>query len=185
MVQKQIISRGTFGLRSSWMVRAAGLAPRRWRQRLRIGSPGVLVLMLCLNLTGCGLSPSESDDDHIVHQIPIHKPATFADAVDQIRLRHARLVKDFSTEDTNVIERQLTELIDIVGWLPELAADSPMKKREWDQTKVASKTLLMIYQGVASMAKGHPRGEWPIDSSRTAEPVAALVKLSPFTASQL
>jgi len=84
-------------------------------------------------LSGCA-SPSE-EDAHAEHVIPAHKPADFISAVDDLASRiDARAMN----------EQSVQELRDIIGWLPELAAQTDLVKAEWDQVHEISMTLSRI-----------------------------------------
>jgi hypothetical protein len=150
------------------------------RSHARMGILALLGIFVGLSLSGCGVVSSAGDDDHLEHHVPEHKPATFAAAIEQIRIRHERLATEFQTADAGLVERDLSELLDIVGWLTELAADSPMKKPEWDQVNRSSKELLAVYQRIVPMTKDAPRGKWPAETSRVDELMASLTKLIPF-----
>ncbi len=141
---------------------------------------GMIGLWIGVCMLGCGAVSSGGVDDHLEHHLPEHKPVSFAAAVEQVRLRHERLVTEFQTMDAASVDREVSELLDIVGWLTELAADSPMKKPEWDEVNLSSKELLAIDQRIAAAAKVNPRGEWPLEANRVAGLLALLTKMVPF-----
>ena len=138
----------------------------------------VIRLVGALLIAGCSSShtPDKSAPEHAV--IP-HKPTTFAGAVAQIQARHARLASQFKTADPADLEQQLTEQLDILGWLPQLAAASPMKKADWDQVNAASKELLTVYRPIVTAAHSTPRGAWADRSQRIDELTASLATLIP------
>jgi hypothetical protein len=104
-----------------------------------------LLPFLALLLLFCGcekspppqLSPSSSEQEHThsesephhsheeEHGILPHKPRTFADAVVQIDQRGHELLNHRHGH-------HITEWFDILGWLPEIAADTDLKKVDWD-----------------------------------------------------
>jgi len=104
----------------------------------------------CVWSTGC--TPRESaeaqahvdrDEQHhaLEHGIPDHKPQAFADAVQQLPIRADRLAKEITTGDAEHAARAHQELLDIVRWLPELAADTDLKQREWERVQSLTKEL--------------------------------------------
>ena len=68
------------------------------------------------------------------HGILPHKPRTFAAAIEQIDKRGHELL-------THRHGHHITEWFDILGWLPELAGDTELKKPEWDQVAQIAREL--------------------------------------------
>lgn len=123
------------------------------RRRLLSAIVGAVLLIVCMGLGGCASSSDATEPDHTP---PKHKPATFREAIDEIGRRHERLIQSSKQSPSTTNEQDLTELLDIIGWLPELAADSAMKKPEWDRANAASKTLLSLYQFDTQSTKSSP-----------------------------
>lgn len=105
----------------------------------------VLTVLLSSVVTiGCGSSheghdehgEEHADHEHLEHFVPAHKPKDFAELVDQLALRFPKLGST-DTGDEHRTARQ--ELADIIGWIPELAADSELKKADFE-TAVATVT---------------------------------------------
>lgn len=139
----------------------------------------MVALAVLLNLTGCTNQPSDAESEHLEHVIPAHKPATFAAAVEQIQSRHERIKSSFTTAEPAVLEKELTELQDILGWLTELAADSALKKGSWDEVNAISREILAIYQTIAQESRQTPRSELPGNSKRIDECLPLLNRLIP------
>lgn len=97
--------------------------PIGWKRTLCIVIAGVLVAQL-----GCS-KPAE-DDGRLEHIVPAHKPPTFAAAIPELARRHAALTAVAADDAT--ASRELTELREIVNWLPGLAAATDLKKDDWD-----------------------------------------------------
>jgi len=74
----------------------------------------------------------EDDHEH-EHGIPDHKPKTFAEAIDSLESRWAER-DTWSDEAAN-------EFLEIVSWLPEMAAQTDLKKPEWDEINAISRKL--------------------------------------------
>ncbi|MCG6156594.1 hypothetical protein [Rubinisphaera margarita] len=82
-----------------------------------------------------GCISSKEDEEHGEHVIPAHKPADFVVAVD---ILHSRIHSSLETEES------VLELRDIIGWLPELAAQTDLAKDEWDRVHEVSRTLANV-----------------------------------------
>jgi hypothetical protein len=109
-------------------------------------------------VVGCGSHDDHHDahhdehhhDEHLEHFVPAHKPADFAALVEQLEKRIAQQTptsgsgEEKSESAQSAEERQ--ELIDILGWIPELAADSELRKQEFE-TAVSAGAGLSIALG--------------------------------------
>ena len=62
------------------------------------------------------------------HGIPPHKPHSLEEAVSEVERRGRALIANSDKPPT-----QVTEWFDILGWLPELAADTDLKRADWEQ----------------------------------------------------
>jgi len=89
-------------------------------------------LSLLHSASGCGDS---ADEAHLEHVIPHHKPASAALAVDQLQVRGAERFSGASSAD------QTAELSDIISWLPELAADTDVRRPQWERIRDISVEL--------------------------------------------
>lgn len=100
---------------------------------------------LLVFLTGCAGQDEgahdDHDDEHLTHFVPAHKPAGFVELVDQLATRTAELGESWTTEDTTQKQTRRQELSDVIGWIPELAADSELKKADFETAVSAGKTL--------------------------------------------
>jgi hypothetical protein len=103
---------------------------------------------------GCSTKPADSDhhaegedgEMHLEHFVPAHKPASLSLLVEQIKIRTGRLA-DRSPEAGSIDKAlEIQELKDIVNWIPELAADSDLKKAQFDEAALISRELLTIVQ---------------------------------------
>jgi hypothetical protein len=82
-------------------------------------------------VTGPG-SHDKHEEEHLEHRIPAHRPANFTEAVNQINSRYQRM-KDKLPTGEKPAEEVFQEVTDIVRWLPEIAADSEMQRKNWRQ----------------------------------------------------
>ncbi len=119
-----------------------------------------------LVLAGCRgeHSPGESNDseeDHIGHVIPAHKPKTFPQAVDRLRELNDQFLRDGGAgkAGSSLDEKNLHIALDIANWLPEIAADSDMPKPPWDEVNVRSAAIVADYRAIVSGDAGNVRSE--------------------------
>jgi len=111
--------------------------------------PWCSVVLICCSLTlsGCGSSAEshedEHDDEHLEHFIPAHKPNSFGDLVEQLALRVPRLTE--GGQPTGGSDgghaTALQEFSDIIGWIPELAADSELMRADFESAVATGNRL--------------------------------------------
>jgi hypothetical protein len=100
------------------------------RQRVDSRRPGLLIVSLAfLILSGCALRPA-TDDGRLEHHAAPHHPSSFPAAVDELDRRFSELSTKPPLDVAH--DQSATELADIVRWLPELAADSDLKRADWE-----------------------------------------------------
>lgn len=107
----------------------------------------VLILAVAtagLSVAGCGSSESE-EDHHMEHFVPAHKPASFKGAVDALTERTSHL-KLHVGDSGEIVQQELGELADIIGWIPELAADSDLNEQDWTQAVQVSGKMQIVYE---------------------------------------
>jgi hypothetical protein len=126
-----------------------------------------LLLLFSLSHAGCSAgttSHADGDDDHLEHHIPEHKPRDFADAVHQVRQRTRHIQDIAGDNDSGHLAHELRELGDIIAWLPELAADSDMRKQEWDRVHRLTQELGPVYESFAEQCSaGKPSAELVVE----------------------
>lgn len=93
-------------------------------------------------LAGCHHIGSGEEEDHLEHHDPEHKPKSFKLAVEELRVRILQPEEATSAESVTPAAVRRSELIDIINWLPELAAQTDLKKPVWDRIKAISMQLL-------------------------------------------
>lgn len=112
-----------------------------------------LASIVGLAAVGCmlvGCTP-EAVEQHGLHDDPAHRPATLVDAVSEIERRASGILTMAPTA--------MSELTDIVGWLPELAADTPLERGAWDRVTRASAELF------AALDAWNPARGVPLDKA--------------------
>ena len=128
-----------------------------------------LAALLTLSLIGCEAASSGDDEHH--HDL--HR-ATFAESVAEIQSRSARFASDQAPADASLREWEMRKLVDLIRKLPELAADTELKRPEWDRVDAISKELLTLVQPRADSSENEP----PLDASRIAELSAELEQMA-------
>lgn len=130
---------------------------------LRLVSPpsGRMILAgMLLVLAGCGATEQGSDSqeaEHLEHFVPAHKPKDFSLLVDQLALRFPQLVSAGSRTDADTPQGNAQqELADIIGWIPELAADSDLRKADFESALVAADKLSKLLEETEGAANAKP-----------------------------
>ena len=104
-----------------------------------------------LLISGCGVlvtgSPEEDDheDHHLEHHVPAHRPSDFTNAVDQIEERFKVMSQSANSESASSTELA-AEFSDILNWLPEIAADSDMRRKDWEEVDALSSQLIQEFE---------------------------------------
>ena len=131
-----------------------------------------LELLVSLCLIGCDTSSPGDDASHHKHHAHIHQRPTFAESVAEIRRRSARFTSNQDSTDAALQEWKKQKLLELIRQLPDLAADTDLKKKEWDRVNAITKGLLGVLQpGVAASRNGLLN-----DATRFAELVGELEK---------
>lgn len=104
----------------------------------------VIASLALLFLSGCALR-SSTDDGRLEHHAAPHHPSSFPAAVDELDRRFSEL----STKPPLDVARDKSaaELADIVRWLPELAADSDLKRADWETANRLALDLEKVLPG--------------------------------------
>jgi MoxR-like ATPase len=160
------------------------LAGGNWFGRL----PGALrrtvpLLLTCslVIVAGCGRSAkhnttasvgqADDDDDDHEHHVPAHRPRDFPHAVERIRELHRAIQRALATSDREAAAAQLSELMDDVRWLPEIAGDSDMPEAEWNEVNRISRELANL---VEPERNGDQRGA-PSPGNRSSARIEQLI----------
>ena len=107
--------------------------------------PGVFLLGLLAPLAGCGQSPGETGDVYVDHEHevrPAHHPESFPAAVAGLRVRLPAAANGHA--------RSAAEAAEIVGWMPELAADSDLTEAQWAPLAAGARALGPLLPRVAA-----------------------------------
>ena len=106
-------------------------------------------IALLIQLCGCALQVDEGG--RLEHISPAHKPKDFVECVGQLQQRGT---KYFSGD---VADTEVVELKDVINWLPELAADSDLKRSHWEAVQRKVPQLLALLH---APAEGDSRDNW-------------------------
>lgn len=115
-----------------------------------------LTCALLISLIGCLLGCGQSKESlhEMDHVTPAHWPNTLEDAAAKIRERLAATQSIDKPNDNNVA---FEELSDLIGWVPEIAADTDLQEAEWNKlyeaSEVARKALQRTKAVDAELAK--------------------------------
>lgn len=169
-------------------------------RQLPIVRAGILFFSIGLlaALAGCQRQSAQPDEgeasrlaterDHFhehEHFVPEHRPADFGEAVTQISARFAGLQHEQNAGHHDHALQELGELIDIVRWLPEIAADSDLQESSWNEVhgislrldailstyvgpgakfknpaKISTDDIASIHQGLARLDQIVDQGDW-------------------------
>lgn len=102
-------------------------------------------------LTTSGCFPADDQEEHLEHSIPAHMPLSYASAVEQLKARGKRHF------DGHLEPDELTKLLDIIGWLPEIAADSDLRRQPWEQIQ---KISVRLEQLIVHPRPAEQRARW-------------------------
>lgn len=99
-----------------------------------------LWLIALVGVLGCGAAPPDNHDEEAEHHVPEHRPADLMQAVQELESRPIAL-RDSIANKAPDVETRFSELRDIVRWVPEIAGDSALKKKSWDEVHAAALNL--------------------------------------------
>lgn len=90
---------------------------------------------LCLAVVaGCGGGGDPEQEEHAHHEFPDHRPGNYKEAVSAISQRSWEL----ANRGGKIGSLEFGHFVDIITWIPEMAADSDMRKADWDKANNAA-----------------------------------------------
>lgn len=126
----------------------------------RIATVTLFAVLPLGSTIGCGSTdPAQADDHHQEHHVPEHKPPNFAAAVEELEHRFLGTA-DHDSDHARSADDAREELQDIVGWLPELAADSDLGEADWKTARNVGRQLADLLTAV---------GDQPLSQSAQTE----------------
>lgn len=118
------------------------------RGRPRGAGPRWIIWVLAV-VTGCaGPAPDHEEE---AHAVPAHHPRSFRRAVADIGRRGPVLTAGGLDDESRELQRR--QLLDIVRWLPELAADTELGRRDWERVNKAAGSLAEGLEAIADPGK--------------------------------
>ncbi len=126
--------------------------PRQSRRRVNSATVCVALFLfggLPIVSSGCGQKPEA--DSRLEHEHPPHQPHSFADAVEEIGRRSANPSLEGDAQAKH-------ELDDILNWTPDLAADTNLRKADWERA-VGAVEQFKAWRAASSQAKPQPAPE--------------------------
>lgn len=120
---------------------------------MKILSSLLTAAVLLMLQSGCGESEATATDadHHLEHFVPDHKPANYAEAVEQIAERSQHL-SEHAGHGHGDENEQFQELVEIVDWIPELAADSDLDEAEWEKASRSANQMAALLAARRSSA---------------------------------
>lgn len=124
-----------------------------------------MVVALCsLWLTGCAPTTAvespdtaehEAHDHEHEHGVPAYKPKTLVAAVRQLSPRWKHISLELNAGHVEHADADIEELLEMIRWLPELAADTDLKKADWDRVQQLStklETLVVAHRSTSGVS---------------------------------
>lgn len=91
-------------------------------------------MILVSLLLGCAAKHHEESHDY-----PAHRPENFRQAVDSLLQRDEKLRVQFD-------QQQNEQLLDILRWLPEIAAETDLPEATWNRVNQVAQTARQAYE---------------------------------------
>lgn len=92
------------------------------------GARAICACLICACLIGCGESKTSLHE--LDHTTPAHWPVDLKDAAEKMRTRLLSL-QEQKPDPAKSVGVELKELSDLIGWIPEVAADTDLTEQQW------------------------------------------------------
>ena len=160
------------GPRGEWSARSS-----RWT------SARALLALVCLCALSAGCQSGDSaddvhdDHDHAGHDIPAHKPKDFPAAVHRLRELNTEISGKISDGGQRAWagDPALPNSLDIANWLPEIAADSDMPEKPWNEANARAVRIAADYR----------EAQWALGAGGSVKKAAIAVKRAAGAISEL
>lgn len=110
----------------------------------------LMAASMVMPLASVGCTAGVQHGQEVSHALPSHHPQTFHRAVDAIAERSAIISMSAAAEADR--DRARSELLDILRWLPDLAADTPLNRSNWDEVAAIAGSLTRTVEAGAATA---------------------------------
>ncbi|PQO46712.1 hypothetical protein [Blastopirellula marina] len=111
-----------------------------------------LLLLLLAAPILVGLGCASGAEEHAEHIDPPHRPQDFVAAVERLREIQIAAASEQAISTAHPSGDVVQEAADLLKWLPELAADSDLKRADWDKMYAATAGIRMeaaVWQGTS------------------------------------
>lgn len=146
---------GTLCRDGDWQAIQCSNSVRRSVCSLSMIGLAALISFIC---TGCDVASHNDEHPEHHHSHDEHR-TTFAESVAEIQWRSGRFKSSQVPADVALHEAKRKKLINVIQRLPELAADTDLKKQQWERVDAISKELLAILQPPAMQRGIETSGE--------------------------
>jgi hypothetical protein len=121
----------------------------------------------------------DHDEHDHAHHIADHRPVDYADLVRQLE-RRPSLIHAEAGHDMRHAAHELEELRDIIAWLPEIAADTDLVKRDWDDAnRIAGELAKLVpAQARAFVERMKPGSDAATEYQRRVDKLSTLIPLA-------
>lgn len=91
------------------------------------------------------------------HGIPDHKPASFAEAVQELPRKQRLAVSELKVGHLDHAQEAIQKLQDVIRWLPELAADTDLAEADWNAVQALSRQMETVVQSWPTLSSQPPQ----------------------------
>lgn len=117
--------------------------------RGRLCLVSLMAMLLCGAVIGCaGGSPGEESEGH---EFPAHRPTSYEQLVAELERRCGEAAAEAGST------AEVSELQDLIGWIVEFAADSELRKADFEKAASLGRRLQQLSQ--AGGLAGEQRGQ--------------------------
>jgi hypothetical protein len=134
-------------------------------------------------LVGCPAQPTAAEPaeheherglhDHD-HHVSEHRPRDFGEAVAALRRLHRHVFEELEEGHFDHAAEELSQLRDVIRWLPEIAGDSDMPEGQWNEAHAAAKRLEQIYGPLSAKVRRGERADAETAGKQAEREFAAL-----------
>jgi hypothetical protein len=147
------------------------------RRRVRDSDWRVYLAVMLMTCCGVGCYRAATSDE-AEHERPAHKPYSVSAAVERLEQLHGIILSEAAIPQDRHID-VFAEYIDVVRWLPELAADSDLSRERWEQIDRRAAELLLCLESLGTLSDDEQREAYRRQRQRIEEHLEALRGLVP------
>lgn len=125
-----------------------------------------IVIGLVITMGGGCAGPAAEHEAEEAHALPEHHPRTFRRAV--VDIGHRGTVLTSGMLDDAGRELECRQLLDIVRWLPQLAADTELGRHDWERVNHVADTLARALGSFQAAGQPAPDRDAALSATLTA-----------------